>query len=967
VNAELRLQLDFSLRRSIAFLKWSQLAHGEFAGLVASDPDLSDGVLESSPFFTTFVLYALQQVSDASAPGMIDKAVRFLEEQKQVGGLWRYYSPRQHKHYRLPPDLDDTACASFALRQARWRTPENEWAFKLAQDEAGRFRTYFLPTGNIRMAVVLALGQFQARCYRRIARSSPQTNLEVQSTEVDIVPIDDVDPIVNANAILFLGEGEITKAAIEYLIRVFPEAREGEFSLYYRDKLILAYMIARAFRHSAPSLGVLKDPILSYLDARARSGELFQDALSAAMAASILITFDDYGSLLDALVDIILRLQGEDGSWKQHAFYTGVPGYWWGSRELTTGFCVEALARYVESDRVCAERQQLSAPAAMWNPEGLLTGPGGVDANWYLARYGEAAGYGSAAEHYANVGWREGKDPNQSFSTCAYLRANPDVAAAQLNPLVHFLRYGRREGRTFDAPGTMHPHHAALAGPDGVDADWYLTQYPQAAAYVSPAEHYDRVGWHQGKDPNPNFSTTLYLRANPDIAAAQINPLIHYLTRGRREGRALVEPEAAWNPAGVLTAPEGVDAQWYLARYPETASFVSAAAHYAYHGWREGKDPNPSFSTTGYLTAYPDVAAAEIDPLAHYLTHGRREGRTNCSRSTDVMRTKAWWPGKITAALAVSFATTLVLDIPAFSVLPLLASLVVALAACAAYVSVINDITDTKQDGLAGKPNAMKGRSSLLVYGIPAGCIVIGFCCCLLWWPHYQSVSLYLASWLCFSLYSLPPIRLKVRGLPGAVADALGAHVFPALLATTLIFYSQAANVELLWAGLVATWAFCYGLRSIISHQIADEPNDARAEVNTFVRRVGTFRALFISEYLLGPIELLSLALMIMRIGSVIVLYSALMYGMMSYVKHQFRPSLAYYGSFGTVSSYNSLVFPTALILASAVAHSVDLISAILFVLMFYRGLRNGLVQAYRQMKDALFPDHPAVLLGTTP
>src|SRR4029079_12818575 len=129
------------------------------------------------------------------------------------------------------------------------------------------------------------------------------------------------------------------------------------------------------------------------------------------------------------------------------------------------------------------------------------------------------------------------------------------------------------------------------------------------------------------------------------------------------------------------------------------------------------------------------------------------------------------------------------------------------------------------------------------------------------------------------------------------------------------------------WAGLVATWAFCYGLRSIISHQIADEPNDARAEGNTFGRKCGTFRALFISEYVLGPIELLSLALMIMRVGSAIVLCSALIYGMMSYVKHQFRPSLAYYGSFGTVSSYNSLVFPTALILASTVAHAVDLIS----------------------------------------
>ena len=876
MNAELRSQLDRSLRRSIAFLEWSQLPHGEFAGLVATDPDLSDGVLESSPFFTTFVLYALHQVRGASTGGMIDKAVRFLEEQKQLGGLWRYYSSRQPKHYWLPPDLDDTACVSFALRQAGWRTPNNEWAFRLARDAAGRFQTYFLPTGNIRLAFVLALGQFQARCYRRIAGSLAPATEEAQSGEVHIVPIDDVDPIVNANAVLLLGEGEITKPAIEYLIRSFPEARDGEFSQYYWDKLILSYMIARAFRHSAPSLGALKDPILSHVQTRVQSGELFHHPLSAAMAASVLMTFDNYGSLLDVLVDTLVRLQGEDGSWKQQPFYTGVPGYWWGSRELTTAFCVEALARYLESERVCAEREPLGAPEAMRNPEDLL------------------------------------------------------------------------------------------AGHEGVYADWYLTRYPEAAAYVSAAAHYDRVGWRQGKDPNPNFSTTLYLRANPDIATAQINPLIHYLTDGRREGRALVESEAVWNPAGVLTGSEGVDAQWYLARYPEAKASVTAAAHYAHHGWREGKDPNPNFSTTGYLAAYPDVAAAKIDPLAHYLMHGREEGRTPFRPSTDVMRTKAWWPGKITAALAVSFATAVVLDIPVFSALPLLATLVVALAACAAYVSVINDISDTTQDGLAGKANALNGRSSLLVYGIPAGCIAIGLCCCSLWWPDYLSIGLYLASWICFSLYSLPPIRLKVRGLPGAIADALGAHVFPALLATTLTFYSVTANVELSWAGLVAAWAFCYGLRSIISHQIDDEANDARADVKTYVRRVGIFRAIFISEYVLAPAELLTLAFIIMRFDSAVVLCSALIYGTMSYAKHQFRPSPGPYGSFAMVSAYNSLVLPAALILASAAAHPIDVISAILFVLVFYQDLRNGLVQACRQMKDALFPDHPAVRLGPT-
>src|SRR3546814_11513274 len=39
--------------------------------------------------------------------------------------------------------------------------------------------------------------------------------------------------------------------------------------------------------------------------------------------------------------------------------------------------------------------------------------------------------------------------PNTTLfrSTRRYLRANPDVAAAGMNPLVHYLRFGRGEGR----------------------------------------------------------------------------------------------------------------------------------------------------------------------------------------------------------------------------------------------------------------------------------------------------------------------------------------------------------------------------------------------------------------------------------------------------------------------------------------------------------------------------------------
>ncbi len=68
------------------------------------------------------------------------------------------------------------------------------------------------------------------------------------------------------------------------------------------------------------------------------------------------------------------------------------------------------------------------------------------DAAWYCKTYGYGE-YLDAAEHYLKTGWREGKNPSAFFSTADYLKKNPDVAAAGMNPLLHFEKYGVKEGR----------------------------------------------------------------------------------------------------------------------------------------------------------------------------------------------------------------------------------------------------------------------------------------------------------------------------------------------------------------------------------------------------------------------------------------------------------------------------------------------------------------------------------------
>jgi hypothetical protein len=81
-----------------------------------------------------------------------------------------------------------------------------------------------------------------------------------------------------------------------------------------------------------------------------------------------------------------------------------------------------------------------------------------------------------------------------------------------------------------------------------IDAHFYRAQTPDLGAQDATA-HYDELGWRAGRDPNGWFSTSYYLRANPDIAAGGVNPFWHFLVQGHREGRRARPAGAIWREA----------------------------------------------------------------------------------------------------------------------------------------------------------------------------------------------------------------------------------------------------------------------------------------------------------------------------------------------------------------------------------------------------------------------------------
>jgi hypothetical protein len=99
-----------------------------------------------------------------------------------------------------------------------------------------------------------------------------------------------------------------------------------------------------------------------------------------------------------------------------------------------------------------------------------------------------------------------------------YLRANPDVAAARMDPLKHYIKYGAAEHRQ--------PHPL-------FDPVHYLACCPEARGAENPLLHFLRTSGGKWPSTHPLFDCEAYVSAHPSAAG---NPLVAYLAESRHAG-----------------------------------------------------------------------------------------------------------------------------------------------------------------------------------------------------------------------------------------------------------------------------------------------------------------------------------------------------------------------------------------------------------------------------------------------
>ena len=162
---------------------------------------------------------------------------------------------------------------------------------------------------------------------------------------------------------------------------------------------------------------------------------------------------------------------------------------------------------------------------------------------YYLLTYPDVRqGDINPLKHYVETGWKEGRNPSIEFDTHAYLDEHPELRQADQNPLVHFIENNPSKPlglfRAVKAQLRIYYEYFLLKRSGLFDAKYYLKTYADVRrADINPLMHFIKKGWKEGRNPSRTFITNVYHELNQDVAYSGINPLFHFDRSGKNEDR----------------------------------------------------------------------------------------------------------------------------------------------------------------------------------------------------------------------------------------------------------------------------------------------------------------------------------------------------------------------------------------------------------------------------------------------
>jgi hypothetical protein len=318
-----------AIAAGVSFLSAAQLPEGELT-IRTWRPAAPQPVPDPSVFGTALIASSLLSIPETAV--LRDRACAFIARHCERYGVWRHWT-RGHPQFRyVPPDLDDTAVASIALAKNGRAVPENRSLLLSNRDGNGCFFSWI----SLRARWVPHLAYWWISGVHLLRH--PLHSILFYS----ITPSErrDVDAVVNANVLYYLGPSPETQPVVEFLLRVLREGRETSSDKWYDNPFVIWYFFSRALHAAGVDCGPL---VLSRLH-----GATAESALERALAVCVQLDWNERPS--HEAIRGLLDAQLPSGAWPLAAVYKG-RNVRWGSEELTTGFCLEALRRWLSGER----------------------------------------------------------------------------------------------------------------------------------------------------------------------------------------------------------------------------------------------------------------------------------------------------------------------------------------------------------------------------------------------------------------------------------------------------------------------------------------------------------------------------------------------------------------------------------------------------------------------------------------
>ncbi|QOF95288.1 glycosyltransferase [Novacetimonas hansenii] len=249
------------------------------------------------------------------------------------------------------------------------------------------------------------------------------------------------------------------------------------------------------------------------------------------------------------------------------------------------------------------------------------------NASWYKQHYHAVISAfdlhddGSIFRFYKDFGETLGHSPNMFFDEEWYRMVYPDVLSLIESGKVssgfeHYHQYGckdRNPNCFFDEE--FYCRTQVCMSPEQLEAHGLRNGY----------DHFLRYGAHEKRDASLFFSTTLFIRENPDFLYDDRNGIFAAFLENATDHTVVERRTSAY-----------FDPEWYMRAYPDMSRHIDEwqhpLRHYLGNPSPEAFDPNPFFSERFYTQGNPDVTAVIADgcfrnAYEHFIRYGQYEDR----------------------------------------------------------------------------------------------------------------------------------------------------------------------------------------------------------------------------------------------------------------------------------------------------------------------------------------------------